>query len=52
MKKESKCKICNGGGGGSGGGDGGGGDGEGSGNDDWKKGVDRMHAVWDICFIL
>ena len=36
-------------------GDGNGGDsndGDGGGDDDWKKGVDRMHAVWEIWFVL
>jgi len=32
------------------GGDGHGGDSDGGGGDDWKNGVDRMHAVWEICF--
>ena len=27
-------------------------DGDGGGDDDWKKGVDGMHTVWEICFIL
>ena len=39
------------------GGDGDGGDGDGSdgddgGDDDWTKGVDGMHAVWEICCIV
>jgi len=33
-------------------GDGDGGDGDGGGDDDSEKGVDRMHAVWDISVIL
>ena len=27
-------------------------DGDGGGHDDWKKGVDSMHTVWDISFYL
>jgi len=33
-------------------GDGDGADGDGGGGNDWKKGVDRMYTVWEICFIL
>jgi len=52
-----------GGDGDAGNGDGGDGDGDGvdsdggdadggGGDEDWKKGVDRMHAVWEICIML
>jgi len=33
-------------------GNGDGGDGDGGGDNDWKKGVDGMLAVWEICLIL
>jgi len=65
MEEHSKSKIPRGGDGfggdgddGDGDGDGGhgdggdGGDDDGDEGDDWKQGVDRMHAVWEICFIL
>ena len=56
LKKEyCKSKLRNGGdsdGGNGDGGDGDGGDGNGGGGDDWTTGVDRMHAVWEIFFIL
>jgi len=32
--------------------DGNGNGGNGCGDDDCKKGVDKMHAVWEICIIL
>jgi len=54
MEDKLKCKIPDAGDcdGGDGDGDGDGDDGDGGGDNNWKKRVDGMHAVWEIYFIL